>query len=90
MVVTSHSCPCEVVVDGRRRDTEDPRPGVPASRAPPPLFGSTTGFRRGSSKLTCTRLVTQTDEHLDDVVGNGGFGVELLTAELDGDLLQWA
>ena len=41
-------------------------------------------------KRTCTRLVTQTWEQLGDVVGDGGFGVELLTAELDGDLLQWA
>ena len=43
-----------------------------------------------SVDLTCTRLVTQTGEHLSDVVGDGGFSVELLTAELDGDLLQRA
>ena len=40
--------------------------------------------------LTCTRLVTQTGEHLGDVVGDSGFGLELLTSELDGDLLQRA
>lgn len=34
--------------------------------------------------------MTQTGEYLDDVVGDGGFGDALLTAELEGDLLQWA
>ena len=41
--------------------------------------------------LTCTGLVTQAREHCGDVVGDGGFGVELLAAgDADGDLLQGA
>ena len=41
--------------------------------------------------LTCTGLVTQAREHCGDVVGDGGFGVELLAAgDADGDVLQGA
>ena len=45
----------------------------------------------GPSALTCTGLVTQAREHCGDVVGDGGFGVELLAAgDADGDVLQGA
>lgn len=44
------------------------------------------------SGLTWTALVpfAEGGEQFGDVAGDGGFGVELLTAELDGDLLQRA
>ncbi len=46
--------------------------------------------RHPHSDLTCTGLVTQFAEDFGEVVGDSGFGLELLTAESDGDVLQGA
>ena len=39
---------------------------------------------------SCTGLVPQTGQHLGGVSRDPGFGGELLTTELDGDLLERA
>ena len=76
----------------------------PATKGTSSEFDRTSGHRRRQrprcpvpphgcsafSNLSWTSLVTHAGEHFGDVVGDYGFGLELLAGQSDGDVLQGA